>query len=106
MTCPSRALRGDVSAAARRRPQLPRQDGVAAAVGAGAVPGARREGAAGAAAAALLLPLLQRAPLPRVRLARGNAGPAAPLPSHWPPRLSIFRIPPCYWLVEGLGGRA
>lgn len=52
------------------------QDGVAAAIGAGAVPGARREGAAGAATAAVLLPLLQRAPLARVRLARGNGGPA------------------------------
>lgn len=56
------------------------QDGVAAAIGAGAVPGAWREGAAGAAASAVLLPLLQRAPLARVRLARGNGGPAAPHP--------------------------
>lgn len=56
------------------------QDGVAAAIGAGALPGARREGAAGAAAAAILLPLLQRAPLARVRLSRGNGGPGAPHP--------------------------
>lgn len=65
------------AAAVRRRPP-PSQDGVAAAVGAGAVPGARREGDAGTAVAAVLLPVLQRAPLPGVRLARGNGGPAAP----------------------------
>lgn len=71
------AQRGDVSAA-RRVAAVSSQDGVAAAVGAGAVPGARREGDAGPAVAALLLPLLQRAPLPRVRLARGNGRPATP----------------------------
>lgn len=105
------APRGDVIAA-RRVAAVPSQDGVVAAVGAGAVLGARREGDAGSAVAALLLPLLQRAPLPGVRLARGNGRPAAPAygTGRCPPRAYwLFRLPltrdlPRHWLAAAAGG--
>lgn len=51
---------------------LPPEDGVPAAVGAGSLSRPRRKEGSGPALAALLLPLLQRAAIARMCVARGN----------------------------------